>query len=129
MIREKFLDFKYHQRNHLFNLLNINDYIIFTSASKVLAFNKNLELILDIRDEIEKNVCSEYALHKFNVEFSKDTLLFKVLIIERFDFKHNKRFKKIYKDYEFIIGKNKIECNNCDTCVGNSWLFRTVINR
>jgi len=116
VLYDYFMEYRYYKRNHSFQLHIIDDYVVFSSYLRILIFNKKLELQADIRDTIEKNTCPGFALHKFDIEFNKDTLLFKAMFVEISDFKENKRYKRIFKDYEFILGRYKIECKNCDSC-------------
>jgi hypothetical protein len=112
LIKEQILENKYFRKNYSYNLRIINNYIVFSSYLQVCILNKNLEFVADIRDTIDTYKPHELALHKFNVEFSKDTLLFKAMFVDRSDFLRNKRYKRIFKDYEFILGGGKIKCNN-----------------
>ena len=129
LIQDRFLEFRYHKRNHFFKLRLLNNYVVLTSYFKVLIFNKDLEVKADLRDTIERNLCPEFALHKYEVGFTKDTLLFKAMIVEKSDFEKNKRHKSILKDYEFVIGKGKIQCNNCDRCEKKNSLTKTQMEQ
>ena len=90
LIHEKHLEYRYHTRNHSFRINQINDFIVLSSYTQVLIFSKNLESQANIRDTIERKLCQNIALHKFDVEFIKDTLLFKAMFVEINDFKFNK---------------------------------------
>lgn len=116
LMNERFLESKFHRRDHSFKLYLLNSYVIFSSYLQVLIFDKNLLFKVDLRNTIEQNACIGDDLHDFKLEIIGDTLLFKTIFVESSDFYTNKRFKKIYKDYEFILKGGSIICNNCDTC-------------
>lgn len=120
LINERFLEYKYHKRNHSFKLFILNHNVVLSSYLQVLVFNENLELKADLRDTIERNLCPMLALHKYEIEFKGDTLLFKALFVKTSDFKSNNRYKSIYKDYEFILKDSNIRCNNCDKPIHRS---------
>jgi hypothetical protein len=129
LIKDCLLEYKYHKRNHSFQLRILNDYIVFSSYSRVLIFNKNLELKANLRDTIERNLCPELALHKYEIEYIGDTLLFKALFVEKSDFESNKRHKRILKDYEFVIKDGSIMCNNCDKCKSKNNLTKMEMDQ
>jgi hypothetical protein len=116
LIKEAYLEYIYRKMNHSYSLQIINDYLILSSYLQILVYDKNLEMRANLRQTIETDLCPEYALHYFNTEFIGDTILFKALFVEIGDFEANRRHKRIYKDYEFILRPDKVICNNCDTC-------------
>lgn len=129
LIKDSFWELKYHRRNHSFQLRILKDFIVFSSYTRILIFNKNLEIKADLRDTIEANLCPELALHKFDTSFCGDTLLFKALFVEKDEFQRNKRYKHILKDYEFIFKNESIICNNCDRCKAFNKLTKEEIER
>jgi hypothetical protein len=126
--KEAYLEYIYRKMNHSYSLSIINEYVVLSSYLQVLVYNKNLEIKADLRDTIETNLCPKYALHYFNTEFSGDTILFKAMFVEINDFDANKRYKRIYKDYEFILEPDKIICNNCDSCRNKKALTKSEMD-
>jgi hypothetical protein len=116
LLHENPLSYKYQKMNHTYKLNLINEHVVLSSYLHILVYNKELEIEASLRDTIEKNICPELALHYFDKEFIGDTILFKAMFIEENDFTVNKRYKRIYKDFEFILSPYKVACNNCDTC-------------
>mgnify|MGYP000914158446 CR=1 FL=1 len=123
-LHEDPLSYKYQKMNHTYKLNLINEYVVLSSYLHILVYNKELKLEASLRDTIEKNMCPELELHSFDKEFIGDTILFKSMFIEKNDFAVNKRYKRIYKDFEFILSPYKVECNNCDTCTRRNVLTK-----
>jgi len=109
------LTMRYHINNRLFKMHLLNGKVIFSSSFYILIFNENLELEMDVRSVIENKIKEGLVLHNYDFEFIGDTLLFKAMFVDRSEFSNNTRYKRIYKDYEFIIGQKGIQCNNCDS--------------
>ncbi len=128
LVQEDTLLYKYQKMNDSYGLRILNDHVILSSHLHILVYNKNLKIEASLRDTIEENLCPNYALHSFDSEFLGDTLLFKAMFIEINDFGLNKRFKRIYKDFEFILGQGKVMCNNCDTCNRKSVLTKPELD-
>ncbi len=116
ILYERQLSRRFHKRNHSFKLCIVDDNVVFISELQILVLNRNLDILANLRDTVEMNSCPNLALHDFEAAFIGDTLLFKAMFIDKHDFDKNKRYRRIYKDYEFILSHEKVICNNCDTC-------------